>query len=254
MTDRYPFRYTEVTLQKKESGFFLPPLEAPLLAADIMARLKGLAFQQAAFPSPLLGLGILSNKTDAFYQKALSFVSNYGSDAVRLTLWEEDDLTPTNLTARWRFINKLWLAGQKMPPVLKTNWQAAVYAPLLNALHQNKLKDLWIALKSAFHQTDELGALAPFFYPFAPYVIQSLCPEIHEKMADLYETWQKIALARPYFVEINGRFCETFYSFAQTPAEIEKEAFSLQKLQNKLQQQKIKKIIHIPNKGLNIVI
>ena len=257
-TKRYPFRYAEYLAQQRWAGLSFAPKSgfATPLEEDISNRMTGQPFQTGR-KVRLLKLGILSTEKLLREINASEWADDFGADAVRLALFlERGKITDTKLTAHWRFMQKAGLlfdgAPIKMPT--KKQLQNPLFFPIIDNWQKNNLKNALISTKRAVNAAADPAATLFFLYPFCPHVATYYRPDIHEKMASFYAKIKKIKVPAVYFIELNGKWCGSFYPTAEAPQKIIKEALSLSELQNKIKNRKIKDVVFIKGKGLNFVI
>lgn len=255
-TKRYPFRYAEYLAQQRWAGLFFDQKDTDPLKDDIINRQTGQAYQ-TGFKTPLLKLGILSKQTNTRETDTMIFADDYGADAVRLSLFlEKGKITDTKLTAHWRFIQKaaLLFDGVAFNLPKQKDLELPLFYPIIKAWQENDLKKALIATKHAINAEGDPVALLFFLYPFCPHIATYFYPTVHKKTTDFYVRVQKITVPPVYFVEINGKNCDSFYTLHTEEQKIIKEALSLPQLQNKIKGRKIKNVIFIEGKGLNFVV
>ena len=190
-------------------------------------------------------------------EDAISFADDYGADAVRLSLFlEKGNITDTKLTAHWRFIQKaaLLFDGITFDLPKEKDLENPLFYPIVKGWQESDLKKALIATKHAINAEGNPLALLFFLYPFCPHIATYFYPAVHEKMGDFYTKLQKMTVPPVYFIEINGKNCDSFYPLYTDEQKIIKEALSLPQLQNKIKGRKIKNVIFIEGKGLNFVV
>ena len=257
-TKRYAFRYAEYLAQQRWTGFsfvhkdgFSCPLEE-----DISNRMTGQPFQTGR-KVRLLKLGILSTEKMPREINASEWADDFGADAVRLALFlERGKITDTKLTAHWRFMQKAGLLfdGQNLKMPTKKQLQNPLFYPIIENWQKNNLKNALIATKRAVNVSADPSVTLFFLYPFCPHVATYYRPDIHEKMASFYVKIKQIKVPAVYFIEINGKWCGSFYPASGDEQKIIKEALSLSELQNKIKNRKIKDVVFIKGKGINFVV
>ena len=257
-TKRYPFRYAEYLAQQKWQGFSFAPKRAfPCpLEEDIFNRMTGQPFQSGR-KVRLLKLGILSTEKTQREINASNLADDFGADAVRLSLFlERGKITDNKLTAHWRFIQKaaLLFDGHTFKMPTKKQLQDPIFYPVIENWQKSNIKNALILTKRAVNAAADPAATLFFLYPFCPHIATYYYPAIHEKMAAFYAKVKQIKVPPEYFIEINGKWCGSFYPAGTTEEKIIKEALSLSELQNKIKNRKIKNVVFIKGKGINFVV
>ncbi len=257
MTERYAFRYTEYCVAQKEAQVLFnsntAENENPLLA-DIAARFKGSVAGVGEVALAALGIRVAADNADL--QALTADAPDYGADALRVAVLENNlPLTHNQKAAAWRLVDKMWQFLEQKPNLSNENLNAAQFYPFIGAVQKQDYKTAWFSLKTIFNQQPQNGAFIFALYPFMPHLVQSLYPDIHSKMPDFWQKINQIRLPDCYFIEVGGRFVTNFYPSDENDFEkIKKEALSFVPVQNKIKQKEIKKVIHIPRKGLNFVV
>ena len=248
MKERYAFRYNEFLQQQKETGkIFASDNCLNALLCDVDYRYKGKEFIHGNAAFSKLGVRVNGNLN---LTGNLDFLTDtYGADAVRIALIEELPLTDANLTGCWRFVGNLWrLLKQEK---LNANFSdLKIYECIQNKNYEQAL----IALKSAIKHGKIGRDIFKLCYPFMPHLILSFNPEIHSQMMSFWQDVWKMSFVKKMFVEINGKKVLDFYPKTKEKQEIIEEVLSFDKIKRKITDKPIKRIIFIPEKGVNFVV
>ena len=253
MTDRYAFRYNEFKIAQIEQNKLFDYCEKSALQADISARMMGICFSDGS--SELAFLGIRVALMDENLLSLQEDCTNYGIDAMRVALLEnKQPLSYEQKSATWKLVDKLWLSLRDFQlPDLKLINQPVFY-PFISAVQKKDFKSAWICLKTVLNE--QIQPVCLFcLYPFMPHLVQSICSDIHSKMAEFWRYLNALEVPKAYFIEVNGKKVMQFYpKNAQNFEEIQQEALSFEQVQNKIRNKQVKKVIHVQGKGLNFVV
>lgn len=249
MKERYAFRYNEFLQQRKEQGkIFEKEKSLNVLLCDVKARFQGKGFVKG--DSSLSKLGVRVNGTFSLPENWKELTDMYGADALRIALIENIPLSDENLTGCWRFIGNLWRTLQAYNLMTNDMSDYVVY----ETLKKGDYKQVLLALKSAIKNNQIGRDIFKLCYPFMPHLILSFVQDIHEQMPAFYKDIQTKALPNKMFIEVNGKRIMDFYAEAKDKQEFIDEVLSFGRIKRKITNKSIKRIIFIPQKGVNIVI
>ena len=253
MTDRYAFRYNEFKIAQIEQNKLFDYHETSALLADITARMMGISFTRGT--SDLAFLGIRVSVTDDSLAQFQEDCTNYGVDALRVALLEnKQPLASEQKSAMWKLVDKLWLSlrGFQLPDLEQIN--QPVFYPFISCIQKKDFKSAWICLKTVLNEQIQPACLF-CLYPFMPHLIQSICSDIHSKMAEFWSYINSLDVPSSYFIEVNGKKVMQFFpKNTQNVDEIQQEALSFDLVQHKLQNKPVKNVVHVQGKGLNFVV
>ena len=253
MTDRYAFRYTEFKVAQIEQNKLFNYSEKNALLADIAARMTGISFIDGK--SSLAFLGIRVDLFDADFENLAEDCTNYGVDAMRVVLLEnKQPLTQEQKSAGWKLVDKLWLSLRdfELPELEQIN--QPVFYPFISAIQKKDWKSAWICLKTVLNE-QKMPVCLFCLYPFMPHLVQSICFDIHSKMAGFWNYINSINVPDSYFIEVNGKKVIQFFpKNTDNFDKIKEEALSFTLIQKKIAGKNIKNVVHVQGKGLNFVV
>jgi leucyl-tRNA synthetase len=213
------------------------------------------------------------------------FIQKYGSDTFRMYLMfmgpydEGGDWSDRGIVGIYRFLNKVWELVNSNVKVQMSNENKETQRKLHKTIKKvtEDLENLRFntAIATLMELTNYLSSLSPNTYnlspaikvlllllaPFAPHLAEELWSRLGHKDSIFKESWPKYD---PKFIkeekitiiiQVNGKVRDQIeVDFSTSEEKIKKLAQNTEKIKTWLAGKKIKKIIYVPGRLLNIVV
>ena len=217
-------------------------------------------------------------------------IKKYGADTARLYVCfmgpadQATEWSDKGIMGCWRFLNRVWKISEKQPVSLSLQRGEQLKTKndknLEKLLHQTIKKvteDIenfrfntaisgLMILINEFEKQEEITLTYYFLFllllaPFAPHISEELWQKLGHKTTIFEQKWPKynpkliIENTFTLIIQINGKVRDKIeISVGISKEEVEKLIFSREKIKKWIDDRKIKNIIFIPNKLINIIL